>query len=205
MFPVFILPGPGSVGLRVVELRDSEVTLTLTTLPGRGPAHGRQPPILQSPRSSVGPPFPSLSPSSSTQVCISLCRSSVFSPITHSHFWEISFALYLTLTFMSRVPASKKKKRKQSLAKDVYVLIGIFSPQPLPLSASPAPPSLHPVPPALHPTPPSGLGFLLTDGRAVGTPSLKQHLIAVFCSWTSKLGLRHCTGVPAARALGERR
>lgn len=115
VFPVFILPGPGSVGLRVVELRDSEVTLTLTTLPGRGPAHGRQPPILQSPRSSVGPPFPSLSPSSSTQVCISLCRSSVFSPITHSHFWEISFALYLTLTFMSRVPASKKKKEKKTV------------------------------------------------------------------------------------------
>ena len=44
------------------------------------------------------------------------------------------------------------------------------------------------------PSSPSGLSFLLTDGRAVSTPSLKQHLIAVFCSWTSKLELRRCAG-----------
>lgn len=58
--------------------------------------------------------------------------------------------------------------------------------------------------PPPHPSP-SGLSFLLTDGRAVSTPSLKQHLIAVFCSWTSKLGLRHCAGVAVVWALGERR
>lgn len=58
--------------------------------------------------------------------------------------------------------------------------------------------------PPPHPSP-SGLSFLLTDGRAVSTPSLKQHLIAVFCSWTSKLGLRRCAGVAVVWALGERR
>lgn len=49
----------------------------------------------------------------------------------------------------------------------------------------------------------SGLSFLLTDGRAVSSPSLKQHLIAVFCSWTSKLGLRRCAGSQCAVSEGE--
>lgn len=69
--------------------------------------------------------------------------------------------------------------------------------------ASPPLPQWLPAPPPV-PAPPSGLSFLLTDGRAASTPSLKQHLIAVFCSWTSKLGLRRCAGVVAARALGEK-
>lgn len=49
----------------------------------------------------------------------------------------------------------------------------------------------------------SGLSFLLTDGRAVSSPSLKQHLIAVFCSWTSKLGLRRCAGSQCVVSEGE--
>lgn len=68
--------------------------------------------------------------------------------------------------------------------------------------APPPHPTQPPRPSPTLPPPrsPPGLSVLLTDGRAVSAPSLKQHLIAVFCSWTSKLGLRRCAGV-AVRGL----
>lgn len=70
------------------------------------------------------------------------------------------------------------------------------------------PPGLPPPPQAPGPPPHSSLlRPPLSPDRWEGgsTASLKQHLIAVFCSWTSKLGLRHCAGVAAAQAVGERR
>lgn len=96
---------------------------------------------------------------------------------------------------------------KPPFANNVFGLVLSLCPRsPRASLSSPGPCSEVPQASAPPPHPsPSGLSFLLTDGRAVSTPSLKQHLIAVFCSWTSKLGLRRCAGVAVVWALGERR
>lgn len=91
---------------------------------------------------------------------------------------------------------------KQSFAKTLFGLIlGLCSLLP----ARCVHPFLLGPPPPCPPAPPPQAQLSPDRWRAASTPSLKQHLIAVFCSWTSKLGLRPCAGVAGVWALGERR